>query len=140
MYNNLPEVVISKSVSIINSMTAVNTKEQFIGKAAAYLRQDLLKFAEETNKNNHWPPTFALCPFNGSSDASINQSDTNITRTKAHKFTSNHVKESKRDIKIDPRASPPNVSTTGKEFQDYPQIAIKYFIWLLLRQTYGISV
>ena len=50
--------------------------------------------------------------------ASINQSDTNIARTKARKFTANHVKESTGGIKIDPRTSPPNVSTTGKDFQD----------------------
>ena len=36
------------SVSIANSVTAVTTKEYFIGKAVEYLREDLLKFAEET--------------------------------------------------------------------------------------------
>ena len=60
MHDNLPEVVISKSVSIANSVTAVTTKEYFSGKAVAYLRQDLLKFVQEINidENNHWPPTF----------------------------------------------------------------------------------
>ena len=47
MHDNLPEVVISKSVST-GSVTAVTTKEYFIGKAVEYLREDLLKFAEET--------------------------------------------------------------------------------------------
>ena len=52
-------MVISKSVSIVNSVTAITTKEYFSGKAVAYLREDLLKFAEETNidENNHWLPT-----------------------------------------------------------------------------------
>ena len=72
-------------------------------------------------------------------NASINQSDTNIARTKARRFTANHVKELRSDIKIDRRASPPNVSTTGKDFQDFLGIAVKYFIWLLLRETYGIN-
>ena len=27
---------------------------------------------------------------------------------------------------------PPNVFTTGKDFQDSLQMAVKYFIWLLL--------
>ena len=58
---------------------------------------------------------------------SINQSDTNIAR-----ITANHVKESTSGIKIDPRSSPPNVSTTGKDFQDSSRIAVKYFIWMLL--------
>ena len=60
MHDNLPEVVISKSVSIANSVTAVTTMEQFSGKAIAYLREDLLKFAEEANidENNHWSQTF----------------------------------------------------------------------------------
>ena len=118
-----------------SSETAVTTKEYFIGKAVEYLREDLLKFTEETiiDENNHWPPTFevlnatkppepiiyiltgllkqhrhvnpekttclvdsyatdlihgitngrfitlkTLCPFNGSSDMSINQFGTNI--------------------------------------------------------------
>ena len=38
---------------------------------------------------------------------SINQSGTNIARTKARKFTARHVKESIRGIKIDPRTSTP---------------------------------
>ena len=61
MHDNLPEVVISKSVST-GSVTAVTTKEYFIGKAVEYPRQDRLKFAEETNihENNHWPPTFEV--------------------------------------------------------------------------------
>ena len=60
MYDNLPELVISKSVSIANSVTAVTTKEYFSGKTVAYLREDLLNFAGETNidKSNHLPPTF----------------------------------------------------------------------------------
>ena len=66
---------------------------------------------------------------------SIIQSDKIIAKTKARKFTSNHVKESTRGINIDPRASPQNLSTTGKDFQDSSQIAVKYFIWFLLRQT-----
>ena len=43
-------------------MTAVTTKEYFIGKAVQYLREDLLKFAEEINidENNHWLPTFEV--------------------------------------------------------------------------------
>ena len=69
--------------------------------------------------------------------ANINQYDTNIVRTKARKFTANHVKESTSGIKIDPRASPPNVSTTGKDFQDSSRAATKYFIWLLLQKMYG---
>ena len=62
MHDNLPEVVISKSVSTAGSVTAVTTKEYFIGKAVEYLREDLLKFAEETNidENNHWPPIFEV--------------------------------------------------------------------------------
>ena len=61
MHDNLSEVVISKSVST-GSVTAVTTKEYFIGKAVEYPRQDRLKFAEETNihENNHWPPTFEV--------------------------------------------------------------------------------
>ena len=57
MHDNLPEVVICKSVSIANSVTAVTTKEYFIGKAVEYFREDLLKVAEETNidENNPWP-------------------------------------------------------------------------------------
>ena len=60
MHGNLPEVVISESVSTANSVTAVTTKEYFSGKAFAHLSEDLLKFAEEINidENNHWPPTF----------------------------------------------------------------------------------
>ena len=60
MHDNLPEVVISKSVSTAGSVTAATTKEYFIGKAVEYLRQDLLKFPEETNihENSLWPPTF----------------------------------------------------------------------------------
>ena len=72
-------------------------------------------------------------------NASNNQSDTNIARTKACKFTPNHVKESTSGIKIDPRPTPPIVSTTRKDFQDSSRIAIKYLIWLLLRMTPGIS-
>ena len=49
MHDNLPEVVINKSVSKANSVIAVTTKEYFIDKAVAYLREDLLKFVEETN-------------------------------------------------------------------------------------------
>ena len=62
MHDSLPEVVISKSVTIANSVTAVTTKEYFSSKAVAYLRQDLLKFAEEINidENNHWPSTFEI--------------------------------------------------------------------------------
>ena len=62
MHDRLPEVVISKSVTIANSVTAVTTKEYFSGKAVAYLREDLLKFAEEINidENNHWPSTFEI--------------------------------------------------------------------------------
>ena len=40
---------------------------------------------------------------------------------------------------MDPTASLPNFSTTGKNFQDSSRITAKYFIWLLLRQTYGIN-
>ena len=60
MHGNLPEVVISESVSTANSVTAVTTKEYFSGKAVAHLSEELLKFAEEINidENNHWPPTF----------------------------------------------------------------------------------
>ena len=41
-------------------MTAVTTKEYFIGKGVEYIREDLLKFIEETNidEKNHWLPTF----------------------------------------------------------------------------------
>ena len=55
MHDNLPEVVINKSVSKANSVIAVTTKEYFIDKAVTYLRENLLKFVEETNidKNNH---------------------------------------------------------------------------------------
>ena len=55
MHDNLPEVEINKSVSIANSVVAVTTKEYFIDKAVAYLREDLLKFVEKSNidKNNH---------------------------------------------------------------------------------------
>ena len=62
MHDNLPEVVISKSARIANSVAAVTTKEYFIGKAVAYLREDFLKFGEETNidENNHWSPTFEV--------------------------------------------------------------------------------
>ena len=49
-------------------------------------------------------------------NVSINQSDTNIAWTKACKFTANHVPESNSGIKIYPRASPPNIYTTGKDF------------------------
>ena len=42
-------------------------------------------------------------------------------------------------INMDPRASLPNFSTTGKDFQYSSRITVKYFIWLLLRQTYGIN-
>ena len=49
MHGNLPEVVISKSVSIANSLTSITPKEYFIVKAVEYLREDLLRFAEETN-------------------------------------------------------------------------------------------
>ena len=40
MHDNLPEVVINKSVSIANSVTAVSTKEYFIGKAVEYFTED----------------------------------------------------------------------------------------------------
>ena len=49
MHGNLPEVVISKSVSIANSLASITPKEYFIVKAVEYLREDLLRFAEETN-------------------------------------------------------------------------------------------
>ena len=49
MHDNLPEVVINKSVSIANSLTPITTKEYFIVKAVEYLREDILRFAEETN-------------------------------------------------------------------------------------------
>ena len=52
MYDNLPEVMINKSVSIANPVTAVTTKEYFVGKAVEYLRKDLPKFADKTNINN----------------------------------------------------------------------------------------
>ena len=42
-------------------------------------------------------------------------------------------------INMDPGASLPNFSTTGKDFQYSSRITVKYFIWLLLRQTYGIN-
>ena len=62
MHDNLPEVKFSKSVSRANSVTVVTKKEYFIGKAIEYLREILLKSAEETNidENNHWPPTFEV--------------------------------------------------------------------------------
>ena len=55
MHDNLPKVMINKSVSIANPVTAVTTKEYFIGKAAQYLRKDLPTFADKTNinENNH---------------------------------------------------------------------------------------
>ena len=59
-------------------------------------------------------------------NASLNQSDRNIARRKARMFTTNHVMESTSGIKIDSRATPPNVSTTGKDFQDSSRIADKY--------------
>ena len=40
MHDNLPKVVLKKSVSIANAVTAVTTKEYFIGKAVAYLREN----------------------------------------------------------------------------------------------------
>ena len=43
--------------------------------------------------------------------------------------------ESTSSIKIDPRASPPVVSTTVKDFQNSLRIAVKYFIWLLFQKT-----
>ena len=33
---------------------------------------------------------------------------------------------------IDPRASPPNVSTTGQNFQDSSRIAVKYFVCVVI--------
>ena len=48
MHDNLPEVVISKSLSIENFEAVVTTKEYFIDKAIKYLRDDLLIFDEET--------------------------------------------------------------------------------------------
>ena len=62
MHDNLPEVVINKSVRIANSVIAVTTKVYFLDKVVAYLREDLLKLAEETNidENNHWPPTIEV--------------------------------------------------------------------------------
>ena len=62
MHDNLREVVIIKSVRIANSVTTVTTKEYFIGKAVAYLREDLIKFDEESNmdENNNWSPTFEV--------------------------------------------------------------------------------
>ena len=62
-----------------------------------------------------------------------------ILQKQRHAITSNHVKESTRGINIDPRASLPNFSTTGKDFQDSSRITVKYFIWLLLWQTYGVN-
>ena len=69
----------------------------------------------------------------------LNQSDTNSARTKARKVTASDVIESTSGIKINPRASPPIVSTTGKEFQNSSQIAVKYLTLLLLRKTCGIN-
>ena len=40
-------------------------------------------------------------------NATINESDTNIAKTKACKFTVSHVKESTSGINIDPTASLP---------------------------------
>ena len=53
MHDNLPEVMINKSVSIANPVTAVTTKEYFIGKAVEYLRKSLPKFADKTNINEN---------------------------------------------------------------------------------------
>ena len=54
-------------------MTAVTTTEYFIGKDVKYLREDLLKFAGETNidKNNHWPPTFEVLDARKQSSTSL---------------------------------------------------------------------
>ena len=53
MHDNLPEVMINKSVSIGNPVTAVTTKEYFVGKAVEYLRKSLPKFANKTNINEN---------------------------------------------------------------------------------------
>ena len=57
----------------------------------------------------------------------------------ARKFTTSHLIESTSGIKIDPRASSPIVSRTGKDFQNSLRITVKYLIWLLLRKTCGIN-
>ena len=51
MHGNLPEMVINKSASIANPVTAVTTKEYVVGKVVEYLRKDLPKFADKTNIN-----------------------------------------------------------------------------------------
>ena len=47
MHGSLPEVVISKSVSIANSVISVTRIDYFIGKTVEDLEEDLLKFALE---------------------------------------------------------------------------------------------
>lgn len=69
----------------------------------------------------------------------INQSDENVERKKTRKFIADDLKGSLSGIKIDNHAGPPIVSTPGENFQDDSKIAIKYFIWLLLRKTYGVN-
>ena len=191
MHDNLPEVVISKSISIANFVKAITTKEYFSGKAVAYLREDLLKFAEEPNidENNYWPPTFEdlnawkkpasiiyfftglqerhrhVTPEKTTCLTDSSEADLIYGISNGRFITAKHFSLSmglsmglqtpvlisliqilpkprhanSLPINIDPRASLPNFSATDKDFQDSSRITVKYFIWLLLRQTYGIN-
>ena len=62
MHDHLPEVMISKTISIANSVKVVATKEYFIGKAIDYLKEDIINFAEDSDidESKQWPPKFEV--------------------------------------------------------------------------------
>ena len=51
-----PEVIISK-VAVIQNFHDVSSKDIYLKKAADYLQQDILKYAEEVPSESIWPPT-----------------------------------------------------------------------------------
>ena len=57
-------------------------------------------------------------------NATINQSDRNIAKTKACKFTVNHVKSQQVVLRSILQLVPPS-SSTEKDFQDSSRIALK---------------
>ena len=57
-------------------------------------------------------------------NATINQSDRNIAKKKACKFTVNHVKSQQVVLRSILQLVPPS-SSTGKDFQDSSRIALK---------------
>ena len=52
--NNSPEVVVSKEG--IESITTPDEKSSVVRKAAQFIREDILKFCDET-KESQWPPS-----------------------------------------------------------------------------------